>query len=376
MNPTKHHRGRIRYVAAAAAAAVLATGLAAGTQASTVPDDEAAPELEDQLVIVMTGGATLEAFTRNYFEPFSEETGVEVIPVGAGYDEQWARIVADSESGNIEWDIVNAGATGAPESWRPYLQSLGPDCSDISTIGNAAEGSCKDDLATVRGGGGLIMIYDTDEFGDDPPTSVADLWDVEKYPGPRSFNTNEGIYTIQMALLADGVPLDELYPLDLDRAFAKLDELRPHIDFWWTSPDESQQLWRDGSVVMGTSWSGRARILQEEGLPIGLVWAGGSRDAGSWAILADAPHPNAARAFIDFFYRADEDALQRALTQAEDTGYDVSIPALLDLLPEEEKQQHYLAAGNWDSMAEQDIDWLDENRQMVLDRWNAWLAGG
>lgn len=344
--------------------------------ASAPPDSEVDAELEDELVIVMTGGATQEAFIRNYFEPFSEETGIEVIPVGAGYDEQWARIIADSESGNIEWDIVNAGATGAPDSWKPYLQGLGEACSDIPNIVNAAEESCRDDLATVRGGGGLIMIYDTEEFGDDPPTSVADLWDVERYPGPRSFNTAEGIYTIQMALLADGVPIDELYPLDLDRAFAKLDELRPHIEFWWGSPDESQQLWRDGSVVMGTSWSGRARILQDEGVPVGLVWNGGSRDAGSWAILEEAPHPNAAREFIDFFYRADDEALQRALTHAEETGYDVSIPALIDLLPEEEQSEHYLTAGNWDSMAEQDINWLDENRQMVLDRWNAWLAGG
>ena len=39
--------------------------------------------------------------------------------------------------------------------------------------------------------------------------------------------------TIPAALVADGVPKDKLYPLDLDRAFKKLDEIKPHIKVWW-----------------------------------------------------------------------------------------------------------------------------------------------
>lgn len=332
--------------------------------------------LEDSLSVVSNGGAFQEAFIKNYYEPFSEEFGVEVIPVAAGYDEQWARVIADSESGTVEWDIVNAGATGAPPSFAPYLTDLGPDCSLIPNVANAAEGSCRDDNAIVRGGGGLVLAYNTEVFGDDPPQTVGDLWDVEKYPGPRAISTNEPIYMLQIALAADGVSQEDMYPLDLERAVNKLNELRPHVDYYWESGDEAQQLWRQDNVDIAISYSGRARVLQEEGLPVGITWAGGSVDAGSLAVLEDAPNPNAAMAFIDFFFRADEDALQRALQQAADTGYDVSIPALIDILPEEEQAEHYLAEGNWENMIQQDAVWIDENREEILDTWNTWLATG
>ena len=35
--------------------------------------------------------------------------------------------------------------------------------------------------------------------------------------------------------MADGVAPDKLYPLDVDRAFKKLEEIKPNITVWWTS---------------------------------------------------------------------------------------------------------------------------------------------
>ena len=63
-------------------------------------------------------------------------------------------------------------------------------------------------------------------------------------------------------LLADGVAPDDLYPLDVDRAFAKLKPLLPDLIFW-EGGAQSQQLFRDGEVVMGNIWHTRANLLAQ-----------------------------------------------------------------------------------------------------------------
>src|SRR3989442_1490871 len=47
--------------------------------------------------------------------------------------------------------------------------------------------------------------------------------------------------TTQFALVADGVPPDKVFPMDVDRAFRKLDQIKPHVKVWWTQGNQSQQ---------------------------------------------------------------------------------------------------------------------------------------
>ena len=97
----------------------------------------------------------------------------------------------------------------------------------------------------------FTIAYNTDVFPDDHPTSWADFFNVEKYPGKRGFwrSVTSGIF--EAALLADGVPADQLYPLDIDRAFRKLDSIKEHIVFYDTG-DQQVQL-----VASGRRWCRR-----------------------------------------------------------------------------------------------------------------------
>ncbi len=52
---------------------------------------------------------------------------------------------------------------------------------------------------------------------------------------------------MEIALLADGVAPDKLYPIDADRAFKKLDTIKKQSIFWTTN-SQSQQLLVDGEV--------------------------------------------------------------------------------------------------------------------------------
>ena len=62
---------------------------------------------------------------------------------------------------------------------------------------------------------------------------------------------------------ADCAP-DKLYPLDVDRAFKKLEEIKPNVLIWWNSGAQSAQILKDGEVDMISAWNGRIQALQSE----------------------------------------------------------------------------------------------------------------
>ena len=61
-----------------------------------------------------------------------------------------------------------------------------------------------------------VMAWDTARVKAKP--TLADFFDLKKYPGKRMLRKNSQAM-VEMALLADGVPKDKLYPLDVPRAF-------------------------------------------------------------------------------------------------------------------------------------------------------------
>ena len=60
---------------------------------------------------------------------------------------------------------------------------------------------------------------------------MADFFDLKRVPGKRMIRKDSQAM-LEMALIADGVPLDKLYPLDVDRAIAKFATIKdcdPHL---------------------------------------------------------------------------------------------------------------------------------------------------
>jgi mannopine transport system substrate-binding protein len=347
-----------------------ASAVAPSTAPSAAASGPTAPpegELEDELVILTSGGAFEEAFIEHFYEPFEAETGVDVIPVAAPFGDQWAKIRADAQGGNIEWDIVDTGPD-PQEEYNQYLMDFG-DCTILPEVmDRGVEGACAQ-YRVLRTLGGGVLAYDTTKFSE-APESWADFWDTERFPGPRALSRNEFLYTMMSALYADGVTAEQMFPLDVDRALAKLDEIRPEVVAFWESGDQSQQLWRNGEVVMSMLYSGRAVGLQKEGVPVGITWKGAAKDQGGWGILKDAPHPNAAVAFLDYFYTRPE----AHLAFADQINYDTGSAAALEAVPEADRPLRATYPDNWDNMLTQDEVWVAENRDAVLERWTAWLA--
>jgi putative spermidine/putrescine transport system substrate-binding protein len=105
---------------------------------------------------------------------------------------------------------------------------------------------------------------------------------------------------LAFALIADGVSANQLYPMDLDRAFRKMSELKPHIKVWWREGSQSQQLIRDGEVDMIAMWSARAVDLIADHVPLELVWNGAEIFNSNLIVPKGDPNAGAAWEFCNF----------------------------------------------------------------------------
>ena len=97
---------------------------------------------------------------------------------------------------------------------------------------------------------------------------------------------------------------DQLYPLDIDRAFNKLDQIKSHVKVWWREGTQSQQLIRDGEVDMMSIWNARASELKQQGVPVEIVWNGAVRSTSTWSVLKGAPNRKLAWELIAFASQA------------------------------------------------------------------------
>ena len=88
---------------------------------------------------------------------------------------------------------------------------------------------------------------------------------------------------------------DKLYPIDFDRAFKKLDQIKPHVTVWWSTGQQPAQLLLDKEVVLATGWNGRFYDLIKKGAPIEIEWNEGALKQGSFVIPRGAKDPYWAR---------------------------------------------------------------------------------
>ena len=310
---------------------------------------------ENRLVAVSTGGAFHEALQKWFFDPFTDRTAVKIDHVAAFTSDQFVKVRAMSKVGNVEWDVV----TAQPESFhreRDYLERL--DCSRIPNAARfGVDGTCGE-YGMLRTIGGGVIAYNTAEFPNGGPQSWADFWDVDRYPGPRCLPGITPHWMVMVALLADGVPKDKLFPLDIERAIGKLEAIKPHVAVWWESGNESQNLLRQGECAMSWMWSGRALELINEGQPIAVSWNQHLPIVAYWAILKDAPNKDAAYEFLNFFMERPEAHLKFSNAIVYDTANRLATAKL-------DADARKLRATSEENLAEQvptDFGWIAEHR--------------
>ncbi|MEG1038862.1 MAG: ABC transporter substrate-binding protein [Pseudomonas sp.] len=324
---------------------------------------QAAPDM----VVVAYGGAGQKAQDAAIFQPFSAQDGSKLIQ--SEYNGEMARIKVMVDTGNVDWDLV---MIEAPDLMRGCEEGM-YERLDWAKLGRAEQ--LIPDAAQECGSAVLVwsvaIAYDRNKLAQ-APASWADFWDVQKIPGKRGLR-KRAVYNLEFALMADGVKAEDVYsvlatPQGVDRAFAKLTELKPYIQ-WWEAGAQPAQWLSAGDVVMTSTYSGRIAVAAQEGSPLAVVWPGSLYGMDYWAIIKGSRHVDQAKRLIA--YANQPDTQVRYVNQIPYGPTNTEAAAALD--PK---------LANWVPTSKQNLEgalamnvefWVDHGDELE-ERFNAWAS--
>jgi putative spermidine/putrescine transport system substrate-binding protein len=359
----------IKKITLALLCAASVQAFASASSAESVLPQAVRDQLSGDLVMHdVSGGALSRARDDTTNKNFTAETGV---AVSQDFNADMTKFFAAMESGaEIPWSVIEFPTQGDFMRARDlgYLEKLDPAIVDAAKLETGAYEEYGVHIMRY----GIVMTYNTDAFpGDKAPTSLKDLYDLQKFPGKRCmFKYPQFSAVLESALLADGVPRDQLYPLDLDRAFKKLDTIKSEI-IWWGNGDEAVRLMASGECSMGISWSGRAfSAVTKDKAHLAIVWQDSLYAQSVYAVPKGAPNPIAGQAFIAHFV-GDLPGQIELVRQITYTTPLAGVPLSAygdDMTP-------WLVAGdNADKAILEDAAYYSTHINEVVDRFNRWLA--
>ena len=262
------------------------------------------------LVVVSWGGAYTASQQKAYHEPYMAANSDITIINDDSANEAVAKLRAMNEAGNVTWDLVDMVAADAILSCDEGLV--------IEVDHDALLAAAPDGTPATKDFGDLIVSpcfipqivysttfgYRTDLVGDTPPSSINDVFDLEKYPGKRSLE-KKPINNFEWALLADGVAPDQVYELlgtdeGVNRALAKLATIKDQV-VWWERGAQTPQLLADGEIVIGSTYNGRLfSVIEEEKQPIAMMWDWQVFDLDGWVIPKGGKNEEDVRKLLHF----------------------------------------------------------------------------
>jgi putative spermidine/putrescine transport system substrate-binding protein len=338
----------------------LATTTAAGLAGTAWPRivTRARAASKNELVFVGFGGTYQEGQVKAYIEPFERETGIKVIQT-TGVD--LAKLKAQVQSKNVEWDLVTL-----PDRLRYTAVRDGLLAPINYNIVNAKDilREVVTDHAVGHVTVAMMLTYAKTGFTAKAPQTWLDFWDPANFPGPRGMY-NFPAYSTEIALIADGVPKEKLYPLDIQRAFRSFDRIKSDIKVWWTQFPQPGVLLKTGEIAM-TPWT-RTITQVLAGDPFGFSYEGAAITYEAWTVPHGAPHAENAMKFINFALQPQRQAeLTKYISFGPTNRQALPLvdPKLLPLLPSapENIKKGFLLSG----------DWWGPNLQRVQEQWNEW----
>jgi putative spermidine/putrescine transport system substrate-binding protein len=320
------------------------------------------------LTVVSWGGAYQDAQREVFFRPFQQATRSRML------EETWdggiGVLRSRIASGANTWDVVQV------ESEELLI---GADEGLFEPMDWAAIGGRDAYIAEAFNEFGVgailysfIFAYDRARIAQGPAT-WADFFDTAKFPGKRGMRRGPKT-TLEMALLADGVPPMRVYamlatPAGVDRAFRKLDGIKAELA-WWERGAQPAQWLASGEVAMTVAYNGRiAAANATDGRDFAIVWANNLFTLDSWVIMKGSP--NRSRA-LDFLKFVGQPAIQAGLPPR--IPYGVTAKGANDRLTPAVLAQLPTAPANIESALQiSDRFWID-NLDSLTQRFNTWVS--
>jgi putative spermidine/putrescine transport system substrate-binding protein len=313
----------------------------------------------DNLVFSSWGGTTQDAQRSAWASPFIAKTGTNVLQDGPT---DYGKLKAMVEAGQVTWDVVDVEGDYAAQAGKSgQLEKLDFSIIDKSKL----DPRFVTDYSVGSFYYSFVIGCNVDAVSACPKT-WADLFDTAKFPGKRTFYKWSAPGVIEAALLADGVPADKLYPLDLDRAFKKLDTIKSDI-VWWSSGAQSQQLLASAEAPFGSIWNGRMTALAASGIKTETSWKQNITAADSLVVPKGAPNLEAAMKFIALATSAEPQA-----KFAKATGYAPTNTGSAKLMDPETAKT--LPDQQTASQVNANMTYWADNRDAIGKLWYAWQA--
>jgi putative spermidine/putrescine transport system substrate-binding protein len=345
------------------------------------------------ITVTSWGGAYTASQQKAYGETWAAKTGKKVN--WENYNGGLGEVRAQVEANNVTWDIVDVlpheGRVGCDEG---LFEELPRD-----KFVPAADGTLMDEDIMVEVPNNCVVpqifwsyaaFYDKSQHhegwpADEEPTTMADFFDIKKFPGKRSINTWPNA-VMEMALVADGVDPKEVYevmstPDGLDRAFAKLDTIKDQVVFW-SAGAKPLEFVKSGEVAMATAYNGRigAAVLTE-GEPFQIIWDGqvleeewlamvkGTKnydEALEFMIHASAPEQQAGQAKWINYGPMRKSAFK--IIQAGEPWYNAP-GGNVNIMPHMPNRDEVMAR-----TVVADPEWWADNGDEIKERYTAWMA--
>ncbi|MCX8996069.1 extracellular solute-binding protein [Rhizobiaceae bacterium BDR2-2] len=355
--------GRIRF----GVAAVMATILMAGpvtAQEKPVAGEVAEGSLKGKTLTFVSFGGIYQDGQIAALKEFVEKSGVTLLNDGPT---EIAKVQAQVESGNVSWDVVDTADLPPFVHCGTLFQKLDFSKLDISNIPPNQVGECSVPAMNY----GVIYMYKTETYKDNPPKDWKDFFDTEKFPGVRAID-GSGDPTgglVEQAVLADGGSVENMTVEDIDRGLEKFRALGEDTIYWKTGA-ESQQLAESGEADMIMMWTGRAMTAIRNGAEYTPVWQDWLVVMDQMTIPVGVKDTDAAHALINAYLgKASQEIL------AKETSY---TPIHMDAKPDVDEITAAFMTNSQERIAQgyqQNIKFWVENFPVASEKWTELLAG-
>ena len=321
----------------------------------------------EQLIVRTPGGVFDDVKRETVYEPFRKETGIEVIPVAATN----AKLMAMMKSGQNELDVIDIGDSTLLELERSnYLMPIDygtfkyTNPADIDPI-------VKRKFQIGSFIYAMLLAYNTKAIKPgSEPKSWAEFWDIKKFPQRRTLpDMASGTPSLEFALLADGVPMDKLYPIDIDRAFKSMSRVRSAIPKFWDTGALSSTMVADNEVAMGALWSTRVQVAMDQGAPLGVQWNQNALLAQALGVPVGAKNVAGAMKYIDYSSSPDVQARWLNKYKAIPVNTKAYGATSKDVIDPATKTPYTRSKGFL-----LDINWWADNREKVGAYWAKWIV--
>ncbi|HEY2678365.1 MAG TPA: extracellular solute-binding protein [Steroidobacteraceae bacterium] len=321
-------------------------------------------EAAGDLTVISFGRADQAALVAAYIQPFAKATGIDVHSLS--YDGQVTELAQMVRAGATAWDVMQVESRTLQQGCREGLfEKLDP--KRIPTPEDLIPGALSECGVGIFAWSQALVYSDQLRAA---PHSWADFWDTHKYPGKRGLRRSAK-YTLEIALLADGVEPKDVYRTlssesGVKRAFRKLDQIRKDT-VWWEAAAQPGAFIGAGTVSMSSAYTLWFDPALDRNRHTRIVWRQSLYDIDSWAIPAGTPKREDAYRFIAF---ASEPQHQKTLS--EQLKYGPTNRHALDLLPAGLTDTLPSSSPNLAGALRIDSAFWTEHGDALERRFNAW----